>query len=126
MLKKDIKKKSQEMLRDAEILFDNKRYDGAVYICGYALELGLKNCICKRLNWSEYPISQKYKSFRTHDFDVLLNLTGKGGKIKTQFFAEWAVSLTWKPENRYYKARIIKKGDAQLMITSVKKLLKKI
>jgi hypothetical protein len=36
-------------LIDAEVLLNAKRFDGSVYLCGYAIELGLKKRICETL-----------------------------------------------------------------------------
>lgn len=45
----ELKKIAAARLRDAEILYQGKRYDGAFYLCGYAVELTLKAKICKTL-----------------------------------------------------------------------------
>ena len=42
-------------LEDATVLRKAKRHDGAVYICGYAVEIALKARVCKTLRWSGYP-----------------------------------------------------------------------
>ena len=39
---KDLKSAARAYLRDATILLREKRYDGAYYLCGYAVELALK------------------------------------------------------------------------------------
>lgn len=129
MQKSDIKKIAKSKLKDAEILFNNKRYEGAVYICGYAVELGLKSQVCKKLRWSEYPPGHnfhKYKTFKTHDLDILLSLTGKEGIIKTKYFTDWSTVVTWNPETRYSATGNISKVDAQNMIQSTKILLKQL
>lgn len=36
-------------LADAEALFSACRYDGAIYLCGYAVELKIKAKICRTL-----------------------------------------------------------------------------
>jgi hypothetical protein len=33
---------SRARLMDAEVLLQSERYDGAVYVCGYAVEIALK------------------------------------------------------------------------------------
>lgn len=40
---------AQARLADAEALHQAGRYDGAVYLCGYAVEVGLKHRICVTL-----------------------------------------------------------------------------
>ena len=67
-----------DRLDDAKILFDANRYDCAVYICGYAVEIGLKKRICITLGWPGYPSTKKefegLSSFKTHDLEILLHL----------------------------------------------------
>ena len=67
MLKRlDLKKIARGRLKDAEVLLNSSRYDGAVYICGYAIELSLKARICKVLHWAEYPSTRKeFESFQS-------------------------------------------------------------
>ena len=65
-------------LDDAKTLFAAARFDGATYLCGYAVEVALKARICRTLNWPEFPSTgsefQAYRSFQTHELDVLLRL----------------------------------------------------
>lgn len=67
-------------LREAEQLLRAGEYDGGVYLCGYAVELELKACICGTLKWHGYPGTRSefrgYQSFQTHDLRVLLRLSG--------------------------------------------------
>jgi hypothetical protein len=88
--KKEIKKIARARLKDAEVLAASRRYEGAIYICGYAVELGLKARICKTLKWFGYPSSNNefkgYRSFKTHNLDVLLHLTGIEDRVKTALF----------------------------------------
>jgi HEPN domain-containing protein len=46
-------------LEDARQLFVAGRFDGAAYLCGYAVELALKARICDTLAWSEFPETAK-------------------------------------------------------------------
>jgi len=82
----DLQKMARAKLEDAEILLQAKRYDSAVYLCGYAIELALKARICLILNWNGYPSTnaefQKYQSFKTHELDVLLRLSGTEAIMK--------------------------------------------
>lgn len=82
----DLRGIAEARLEDATVLRTARRYDGAVYLCGYVVEIGLKARICGTLKWNEYPATasefQRYQSFRTHDLDVLLHLSGREAKIK--------------------------------------------
>lgn len=64
-----------------------------------------------------------YQSFRTHNLDVLLSLSGSEQKIKTNFLAEWSAVAEWDPEIRYKPIESATKQSAELMIESSKKLL---
>jgi HEPN domain-containing protein len=112
--------------KDAEVLLASKRFDGAVYLCGYAVELGLKARICRTLQWDEYPTGQNYKSFKTHDLDILLHLTGLEDKIKLKHMTDWSIVAQWNPEARYKTIGSISESDAIDMLESTKELLKQL
>jgi HEPN domain-containing protein len=42
----ELRKIARGRLKDAEVLLTAKRYDGAIYLCGYAIETALKARIC--------------------------------------------------------------------------------
>jgi len=128
MLKRtELKKIAQARIEDGEILLNSHRYDGAIYLCGYAVEISLKERICRTLGWDGYPSTTKeftnYQSFRTHNLDVLLRLSGSEHKIRTEFLAEWSAVAEWDPEIRYKPIGSATKQGAELMIESSKKLL---
>ncbi|MCL5280410.1 MAG: HEPN domain-containing protein [Planctomycetes bacterium] len=126
----DVKEIAHARLQDADILLTSERYDGAIYLCGYAIELALKARICQTLKWSGYPQTnaefKDYQSFKTHDLDVLLHLTGREQNIKTKFFAEWSAVAQWNPTARYQPVGTANEADARLMISAAKVLVTKI
>ena len=82
MTPNDLRNNAAAKLQDAEVLFNNGRYDGAKYLCGYAVELSLKAKICETLNWSKYPPTEKiFQGFKIHHLDTLLLLTGRADII---------------------------------------------
>lgn len=115
-------------LKDAEVLLSARRYDGAVYLIGYAVEIGLKARICKTLKWAGYPSTaaefKDYRSFQTHDLDVLLNLSGAEHKVKARYMVEWSVVATWDPNTRYRPIGSAKAQDARDMVVSAETLLR--
>jgi len=121
---------AEARLKDAETLLANQRYDGAIYLCGYAVELALKARICKTLNWPGYPSTRKeftnYASFKTHDLDVLLHLSGRESNIKLNFLTEWSVVAQWDPSTRYQPVGTADASDTRLMISATKVLLREI
>lgn len=86
LTRKQLKDIIQARLDDADALHVSGRYDGAIYLCGYAVELALKCRICITLRWPGFPSSkkefEKYQSLKTHTLDVLLSLSGYEKRIK--------------------------------------------
>ncbi len=126
--KSDLKKIAWARLLDSEALFRARRYDGGIYLCGYAVEIALKARICKTLRWVGFPFTrsefQNLASFKTHDLDVLLSLSGVEQKIKIKFLPEWSVVAFWDPEVRYRSLGTAKRKDLKLMINSARRLLR--
>jgi HEPN domain-containing protein len=124
----EIEELSRARLLDAEALLDAGRYDGTIYLCGYAVGLALKARICKTLDWSGFPSTNSefnnYQSFRTHNLDVLLRLSGRHVEIKTNYFAQWSAVVEWNPEARYKPIGSTQKADVKLMLFSAKALLR--
>ena len=123
----ELEKIARARVADSEVLLDAGRNDGAIYLCGYAVEMALKARICTTLGWSEYPSSraefQKYQSFRTHDLDTLLHLCGLEAQIKKKLLGAWSVVAMWDPEIRYRAPGTASRDEAAQMIESSKVLL---
>jgi HEPN domain-containing protein len=124
----DLRRIARARIKDAQALVRARRFDGAVYLCGYAVELVLKARICATLHWKDFPSTtrefENYRSFRTQNLDVLLTLSGRESKIKTSYLAEWSVVAGWDPEARYKPVGSADRSDAELMIQSAERLLK--
>jgi HEPN domain-containing protein len=67
---KELRKIARTRLREAEALYQAKQYDGATYLCGYAIEAALKARICKTLNWEGYPSTKK--QFQDYLIEVIM------------------------------------------------------
>jgi HEPN domain-containing protein len=119
---------AQARLDDAKALFAAGRHDGATYLCGYAVEVALKARICRVLNWPEFPSTggefQAYRSFQTHELDVLLRLSGQENRVKQQYFSDWNTVAVWKSESRYNVVGTAQQADAQAMIVAAEQLLR--
>src|SRR5438876_1566970 len=84
---------------DASVLFRERRYRGALYLSGYAVECLLKWAVTHRRGIAYLPAQ-----LETHDWDVLLPETGLQGRLRAQravysLYSELADS--WGPELRY-------------------------
>lgn len=126
----ELLKIAQARLGDAETLFGAARYDGAVYLCGYAVEIKLKARICRTLRWPDFPETNKEfqncQSLKTHNLDVLLKFSGVEQKIKLNHLAEWSIVLRWDPAVRYKRIGSATRQDTELMIASAKVLLREL
>lgn len=124
----ELKRIATARLIDAEFLLKAKRFDGASYLSGYAVEIGLKLRICKTLKWQGFPETnsefQGLSSFKTHDFDALLRLSGIEEQVKSQYFAELSDLKPWKPELRYAITGSASEVSALKMISATKTILK--
>ena len=131
LAKTDLRRIASTRLGEAEALFNSRYYDGARYLCGYAIEVRLKYRICVVLKWSGYPSTgrefNKLKSFQTHNLDVLLHLSGKEGEIRNSpYFSDWSLVTQWGPDIRYYPIGSATRQDAAFIIASTRNLLSKL
>lgn len=123
----NLRKLARARLTDARALLKAKRYDGAVYLGGYVVEIALKARICRTLRWAGFPETrpefQSFTTLKTHDLDVLLALSGREQRVKTQHLADWSAVATWDPEVRYKLPGSAKKGDVELLLRATETLL---
>jgi hypothetical protein len=114
-------------IEDARVLLAAGRFDGATYLCGHAIEIALKARICRVLNWPEFPSTsgefQPYRSFQTHELDVLLRLSGQEARIRRDHFDFWNPVAAWRVESRYNVVGTVQPPDAAVMIHAAGELL---
>lgn len=124
----DMKRTARSHLADARVLRRGGRYDGAVYLCGYAVEIALKARICRTLRWAEYPATQvDGGSFKTHVFPQLLWLTGIRDRVQTvggRPNPDWSIVQSWDPVMRYGIGRPETAASAAEMIAATSAILR--
>lgn len=80
--RKDFKNIAMRRLKTVKILISHQEWGMAAYMLGFVLECVLKSSACKTLNLATYPEIEKTKNpqivnyFRTHNFDMLLVVSG--------------------------------------------------
>ncbi|MDI3319038.1 hypothetical protein [Pinibacter soli] len=138
-----------EKLKDAETLMQNQRYNGAVYMMGYALEFSFKRKLSKTLCFSNgFPETsaemQQYASqlaafnvlrtgitlsqirqIRNHKLVDLIKFSGAEARIVRFCYAEWLLVCCWNPERRYQRQHWTAK-KAQEFMTAAGIILKQI
>lgn len=95
---RELKEISMRRLKSARYLLKSKDWEGSVYIMGYVLECALKSTICKTLDFVKYPDDTNNKTlekvFKTHDFDILLTISGLNKKFsangKLEEYSNWS------------------------------------
>jgi hypothetical protein len=115
----DLQNLCTDRLEDAKTLYKDGRYEGAFYICGYVVEMGLKKKICETLGWAGYPNAgnefSNLQSFKTHNLEILLHLSGAETKIKKAHLSDWSIVVGWNPEIRYSTQKLTaQSADAML------------
>ncbi len=108
MNRSDFQKLADLRIKEAKILLENKCFEGAYYLAGYAVECALKACIAKKTKRFDFPPKDKIvRELYTHNLEQLrklaelpLNLEAKK-KSMIQFELNWAVVKGWKEEVRY-------------------------
>ncbi|MBI1927455.1 HEPN domain-containing protein [Candidatus Poribacteria bacterium] len=107
---------SNQRLEDAEVLFSSRkrRYNGAVYLAGYAIECALKSAICVLKNLTQ--LSEEYK---THDFNQLLWSTGL--TLPNFLMRKFSTLLDWSITLRY-QTKAWGVQDARQFLDNVKEV----
>jgi hypothetical protein len=97
---------SIERLEDAQCLHRARRFHGAVYLCGYALECELKHSICKSRNSSTMGLREaKQVGHNLHELLARTQRLVELSQNQELYLAFEAVSSQWSTEMRYLGAR---------------------
>ena len=106
MNRADFQKLAKLRVREAKILLDNKCYEGAFYLAGYAVECALKACIAKKTKRYDFPPKNADKLY-IHDLRALITLAGlkldsdaELGRTK-EFRENWVTVKDWSEGARY-------------------------
>jgi HEPN domain-containing protein len=118
----DLQRFANDRLADAKALLAAKRWTGAYYLAGYAVECALKACIAKLMKAEEFPDRVLAEKSWTHN---LLQLVGVAG-LKDDFAAarqaepilaeNWDTVKDWNESTRYARTS---KADAQQLYEAI-------
>jgi HEPN domain-containing protein len=107
MNKTDLQALVDVRVKEAKLLLDNKCYEGAYYLLGYALECAIKACIANQVKEHDFPDKQLANACYTHKLGDLLGVAGlkqelqEKEKTDEDFKLNWAVAKEWSEEARY-------------------------
>jgi HEPN domain-containing protein len=117
----DFAKLASRRLEDARALHAAGRYEGAVYLSGYAIEFALKARICKHLGWKVFR--DDLATMKTHDLNVLVSFTGLENE-RESFITEWSNVSEWRPEMRYTMVNFTE-TESRTIIEATEQLMEK-
>lgn len=86
-------------LQDAAALLNSRRYNGSIYLAGYAVECHLKFAFCERKGFTYLPAE-----LEVHNWDALVVAAGLAAEINAQreMSALYsALAESWGPSLRY-------------------------
>ncbi|HXY58657.1 MAG TPA: HEPN domain-containing protein [Methylocystis sp.] len=107
MTRAELRAIAEAKLEDAHLLLEAGRHANAYYLCGYAVEIGLKACIAAQIAPETLPGKDFVKGILNHQFAGLAALAGLGAALRAAedadrvFAVNWATALDWSPDSRY-------------------------
>lgn len=107
MNRSDLLRLSELRLRDAEVLLEAGRLEGAYYLLGYAIECALKSCIAKRIREFDFPDKKLANDSHVHDLSKLVTIArlkdqlDEDEKRSEAFAFNWSMVRQWSEDARY-------------------------
>lgn len=117
MNRSDFQYLTKVRVREAKVLLDNRHYEGAYYLLGYAVECAFKACIAKQMKRFDIPDRKLVNDIYTHDLNRLLSVSGlepdhrRMSKRNPDFELNWTIVKDWSEQARYVRG--ITRGQAQ-------------
>src|ERR1051325_972155 len=108
MNRAELHRLAEERLLEARALLAAKRWSGAYYLAGYAVECGLKACVVVRLKGSEdFPERKFSEQCWTHNLEQLVTVAGLKAQLNADIASDaelldnWDVVKGWNEARRY-------------------------
>jgi hypothetical protein len=93
--------------QEARVLLEAGRWDGAYYLCGYAVECALKACIAKRVRQHDFPNRDLANQSYTPNLSQLVRVAGLEAELQAALAGDpalavnWAIVKEWAERSRY-------------------------
>ena|SRR5947209_5713987 len=112
---------SEIRIEEARILLDAKKYSGAYYLAGYAVEFAFKACIAKKTRRHSYPDKDHSIKCYTHDLEKLLELVGLKPILASiaHLKVPWGIVKDWSEQARFEKKSRVEARDLYEAITDL-------
>lgn len=123
---------SRRRLEDAQALHNQKRWTGAIYLGGYAIECSLKSLICYEQRINNFKDTQIFKKglqgSELHSLTKLLGCIPKLQRViqtdRTNFYRDaWnTVSSLWRNDELRYSEKMGEEEESKRFIKAVQLL----
>ena len=119
---------SRRRLEDAEALYNQERWNGAIYMGGYAIECALKSLLCHEediVNFKKTKVFKRLKGSNLHDLEQLLEASYickgvKDSKKDQSLKKAWDTVKLWQNDKLRYSDKKGDKIEASKFIYAVK------
>lgn len=107
MNRRELQALAEARLKDAQALYQAKRFDGAYYLAGNAIECAIKACIAKKTKKHDFPDKELGNKAYTHDVTLLLRLADIAEEFDREIRRDadlddhWGVLKDWNEKSRY-------------------------
>lgn len=109
MNRAELQQLSEERIEDASALLAAKRWPGAYYLIGYALECALKSCVLAYIERTGIIFEDKKYAQKcwTHDIEELVRQAGltverdKAARTNVNLGQNWLIAKDWSESSRY-------------------------
>jgi hypothetical protein len=107
MNRNDLRRLSRIRLKEARALLKARCFDGAYYLCGYAVECALKACIAKNTKRHDFPDKKLVNDSYSHNLTALVVVAGLNALLLQEmnqdpaFAFNWTTLKDWSEERRY-------------------------
>ena len=107
MNRTDLQQLAEMRFEEARLLFDARKFDGAYYLAGYAVELALKACIAKLTNQHDFYNKDIANNCFNHKPETLVRVAGLQFRLEAAMLADidlqanWIVACAWTESSRY-------------------------
>ena len=100
----DFEKLMELRLKEAKLLLDQKNWDGAYYLAGYAVEFALKIRIIAQLMKSDsFPDKKLAENFYKHELTLLRKMAELDDEMDKDATVspQWDIVKDWSEQTRY-------------------------
>jgi HEPN domain-containing protein len=107
MNRDDLRKVAELRIAEAEVLLQNRHFEGAYYLAGYAVECALKACIASITKEHDFPDKKRVNDSYSHDLERLAAAAQLKVHLDSdirdnrQFRDNWNTVKDWSEETRY-------------------------